>query len=52
LTIFRTIFKAESQQDESSIKFEETSCGHDSFRRGAGQKIVGFSFYGDINSER
>ena len=31
--------------------FNETTCGPDSFQRGPGQKIVGFSFYGDVNSQ-
>jgi len=37
----------ETNQD---IKFNKTTCSMDAFRRGGGQKIVGFSFYGDINS--
>ena len=32
------------------IQYRQTACGWDSFRRGSGQKVVGFSFYGDINS--
>ena len=28
-----------------------TTCSIDAFKRGPGQKIVGFSFYGDINSD-
>ena len=34
------------------IFFENTTCSMDAFRRGTSQKIVGFSFYGDINSEK
>ena len=34
------------------IYFENTTCSMDAFRRGSSQKIVGFSFYGDINSEK
>ena len=33
-----------------NVTYNETTCGHDAYRRGAGQKIVGFSFYGDVNS--
>ncbi len=32
------------------VQLEDTTCGIDAFRRGSGQKIVGFSFYGDVNS--
>ena len=32
--------------------FNETTCGPDSFRRGPGQKVVGFCFYGDPNSQQ
>ena len=31
--------------------FEDTTCSHVAFRRGEGQKIVGFSYYGDSRSE-
>ena len=34
-----------------SISYNQTTCGRDAFCRGAHQKIVGFSFYGDIHSE-
>ena len=33
------------------LLLNETTCGIDAFHRGPGQKIVGFSFYGDINSD-
>ncbi len=33
-----------------NVPFNETTCGRDAYRRGAGQKVVGFSFYGDVNS--
>ena len=35
----------------NDIFFNQTTCGKDAFQRGPGQKIVGFSFYGDINSD-
>ena len=38
--------------DNNHIYFENTTCSMDAFRRGPSQKIVGFSFYGDINSEK
>ena len=34
-----------------SISYNQTTCGRDAFRRGTHQKIVGFSFYGDIHSD-
>lgn len=39
--------------DESSEypAFNTTTCSHDAFKRGKGQKIAGFSFYGDVNSD-
>jgi len=33
------------------LSFNQTTCGKDAFMRGPHQKIVGFSFYGDINSD-
>ena len=35
----------------SGLLLNETTCGINAFHRGPGQKIVGFSFYGDINSD-
>ena len=35
-----------------NVSFEATTCGKDAFLRGPGQKVVGFSFYGDINSNK
>ena len=37
-------------EEKGNVPFNETTCGRDAYRRGAGQKIVGFSFYGDVNS--
>jgi hypothetical protein len=34
------------------VNFNDTTCGMDSYKRGIGQKIVGFSFYGDIHSTK
>ena len=36
---------------DNDIAFNQTTCGQDAYQRGTGQKIVGFSFYGDINSD-
>lgn len=36
----------------SEENFNETSCSPDSYRRGRGQKVVGFSFYGDMFSQQ
>ncbi len=44
---FRTIRVNDTAKNQN-ILFKQTTCGWDSFRRGAGQKIVGFSFYGDM----
>ena len=32
------------------IFYNETSCNRDAFARGSGQKIIGFSIYGDAGS--
>jgi hypothetical protein len=34
------------------LVLNKTTCGQDAFRRGPGQKIVAFIFYGDINSKQ
>ena len=34
------------------IAFHQTTCGLDAFRRGLGQKVIAFSFYGDPNSKK
>ena len=36
----------------TEIQFNSTTCSKDAFMRGAGQKVVGFSFYGDINTPK
>ena len=38
--------------EAGNVSFEDTTCGKDAFFRGRGQKVVGFSFYGDINSNK
>lgn len=38
------------REDDVVIYYNQTTCSQDAFRRGKGQKIVGFSFYGDINT--
>lgn len=32
-------------QDASDIKFEETTCGHRAFQRGAHQKVISYTYY-------
>jgi len=49
--LYRTI-QIEETTINKEIKFNETTCSLDAFRRGVGQKIVGFTFYGDINSDK
>ena len=39
-----------AEQSGNDVPYNETTCGRDAYRRGTGQKIVGFSFYGDVNS--
>ena len=34
------------------ILFNRTTCSLDAYKRGMGQKIVGFSLYGDYTSDR
>ena len=33
------------------IAYSDTTCSKDAYARGNGQKVVGFSFYGDISSD-
>ena len=35
-----------------NIPYNETTCSRSAYRRGSGQKIVGFSIYGDLNSNK
>jgi hypothetical protein len=39
------------RNNPSDLLLNKTTCGLDAFQRGPGQRIVGFSFYGDINSD-
>ena len=34
------------------IPYNETTCSNSAYQRGSGQKIVGFSIYGDLNSNK
>ena len=38
------------QNEVDGISFEKTTCSYRSFLRGSGQKIIGFSYYGDSRS--
>jgi hypothetical protein len=40
-----------SIETNNPIPFDSTTCGSDAYARGSGQKIVGFSFFGDIELE-
>ncbi len=40
------------RMNEEVTSFNETTCGLDAFKRGGGQKVVGYSFYGDMNSNK
>ena len=44
----RTILAEVNQLGKPS----DSTCSLDSYRRGAGQKIIGFSFYGNPNSTK
>ena len=48
---FACLFILKVDQDDFAISLEDTTCSIDAFERGSGQKVVSFSFYGDINSE-
>ena len=40
-----------TENPHGTISFNQTTCSLDAYRRGPNQKIIGFSFYGDINSD-
>ena len=37
--------------DKNGINFNDTTCGLKSYLRGQGQKVIGFSYYGDSRSK-
>ena len=43
----RTLFNAE---EITSVQFSDTTCGWEAYKRGANQKVAGFSFYGNTSS--
>ena len=49
---FRTLEIRDSNEViiDSSILYNETTCGWDAYHRGSHQKVAGFSFYGDVNT--
>ncbi len=49
--MFRSL-TVRNAEEIDEIEFSETTCSQDAFRRGSGQKIIGFSYYGDINSNK
>lgn len=40
-----------TQENPPDLTFNQTTCSDAAFKRGPHQKIVGFSFYGDINTD-
>ena len=40
------------QNSRKNILFNETTCSIDAYNRGTGQKIVGFSLYGDYTLKK
>ena len=44
-------YNSSSNPDNIGVPFNQTTCGNDAYLRGSHQKIVGFSFYGDVNSD-
>ena len=42
---------SEVQENPSSLVLNQTTCSLSAFYRGPHQKVISFSFYGDINSE-
>ena len=47
----RNIQVNEVNDEESIIPYNDTTCSTDAYERGKGQKVIGFSFYGDINTD-
>ena len=45
-----TMSISHGQAHVGGIDFTKTTCGKDAYRRGKGQKIVAFAFYGDMKS--
>ena len=35
----------------SKVSYSETTCTNSAFQRGSNQKIIGYSIYGDLNSQ-
>ena len=51
----RKLKKTSPANDQNSMKnilFNETTCSIDAYNRGMGQKIVGFSLYGDYTLKK
>lgn len=40
-----------NSNDNNAIPYNDTTCSTDAYERGSGQKVIGFSFYGDINTD-
>ena len=48
----RKLKKISDQNSRKNILFNETTCSIDAYNRGIGQKIVGFSLYGDYTLKK
>ena len=44
--------KVQKLLTDDTVLSNQTTCSLDAFKRGSGQKIVGFSLYGDYNSKK
>ena len=40
------------ETDDTWLGGGESTCSHSSYRRGGGQKVIGYSYYGERNSSR
>ena len=48
----KKISPPDEQNSRKNVLFNETTCSIDAYNRGAGQKIVGFSLYGDYTLKK
>ena len=44
----RTITMNPCLEENEPILFKDTTCGYDAYRRGRGQKVIGFALYGNL----
>ena len=48
----KKISPPDDQNSRKDVLFNETTCSIDAYNRGTGQKIVGFSLYGDYTLKK